>query len=302
MNEESESPSSSAARRAQNPRPGAEPNHGLLGKFFGSLSRVPETNSAAGPNSKLNGSNTPNAFPSSTHDWGLLRQPVENVAVPKAEIFAVPLDIELENLVNVFRSSGLSRLPVYEGSLDKPCGLVHMKDLALQYGFDSQEKEFSLESVLRPLLFVPPSMPVGVLLQKMQTERTHMALVIDEYGGVDGLATIEDLVEEVVGDIADEHDIVDEAEFWRMEAPGEYLCLAKAPLRDFEVETGIDLGVEGGDEEIDTLGGLVFVLAGRVPDLGEVITHPNGSSIVIVDADLRRIKRLKVKLQGDRKV
>lgn len=301
MNEESESPSSSAARSAQDLHQVKEPNHGLLGKFFGSLSRSPESSRAVGSDLELNGASASDAQRSATHDWALLRQPVENVAVPQAEIVAVPLDIELDELVNVFRSSGRSRLPVYEGSLDEPCGLIHMKDLALHYGFDQQVKNFSLKSILRPLLFVPPSMPVGVLLQKMQTERTHMALVIDEYGGVDGLATIEDLVEEVVGDIADEHDIVEIDEFWRLESPGEYLCLAKTPLKDFENEAGINLGVEGSDEEIDTLGGLVFVLAGRVPDLGEVITHPNGSSIVIIDADLRRIKRLKVKLQGDRK-
>ena len=295
MNEESEARSSSAARRAQNS------NRGLLGKIFGAISKSSEPSRAAGDGEKLNGANAPNELHTATHDWGLLRQPVEDVAVPKAEIVAVPLDIELEELVNVFRRSGLSRLPVYEGSLDKPCGLIHLKDLSLKYGFNLLEKEFLLKSMLRPLLYVPPSMPVGVLLQKMQTERTHMALVIDEYGGVDGLATIEDLVEEVVGDIADEHDIVEDAEFWRMEAPGEYLCLAKTPLKEFETETGIDLSVEGSDEEIETLGGLIFVLAGRVPDLGELITHPNGSSIVIVDADPRRIKRLKVKLQGVRK-
>ncbi len=299
MNEESEASSSSAAQRAQNSSHEAERHHGLLSKFFGTFSKTGERGTGVAP--RLNGANSVNALQSATHDWGLLRQPVENVALTKAEIIAVPLDIELEELVNVFRSSGLSRLPVYEGSLDKPCGLIHMKDLALHYGFNKMEENFNLKTTLRPLLFVPPSMPVGVLLQKMQTERIHMALVIDEYGGVDGLATIEDLVEVVVGDIADEHDIVDEDEFWRMEAPGEYLCLAKTPLRDFEIETGLDLSVEGNDEEIDTLGGLVFVLAGRVPDLGELIKHPEGHSIVIVDSDLRRIKRLKVKLQGDRK-
>jgi magnesium and cobalt transporter len=151
--------------------------------------------------------------------------------------------------------------------------------------------------MLRPLLFVPPSMPIGVLLQKMQAERRHMALVIDEYGGVDGLVTIEDLIEQVVGEIEDEHDI-DEGQYWTQEKPGCYVALAKTPLEEFEAEIGQSLTDvdEVDEEEIDTIGGLVFMLLGRVPVRGEVIEHPAGPVIEVMEADPRRIKRVRVRL------
>ncbi|MEM9755632.1 MAG: transporter associated domain-containing protein, partial [Pseudomonadota bacterium] len=137
------------------------------------------------------------------------------------------------------------------------------------------------------------------LLQKMQTDRTHMALVIDEYGGVDGLLTIEDLIEQVIGEIEDEHD-VEEDQPWTREPSGSFLALARAPLDEFEAETGLNLTQNIEDEEIDTLGGLAFVLSGRVPARGEVIPHPCGAVIEVVDADPRRIKRLRVRLPKDR--
>ncbi|MEL6209272.1 MAG: CBS domain-containing protein, partial [Pseudomonadota bacterium] len=136
----------------------------------------------------------------------LRRMRVEDVMLPKAEIISVPADIKKDDLVALFRDSGLTRLPVYKGTLDTPTGMVHLKDFALSHGFNGGGGRFNLVKMLRPLLFAPPSMPIGVLLQKMQSDRTHMALVIDEYGGVDGLVTIEDLVEEIVGEIEDEHD------------------------------------------------------------------------------------------------
>ena len=229
----------------------------------------------------------------------LSRMVVEDVAIPKADIVSVPADITKSDLVKVFRDSGLTRLPVYEGTLDTPIGMAHLKDFALKHGFNGNSGTFSLESMLRPLLFVPPSMTIGVLLQKMQAERRHMALVIDEYGGVDGLVTIEDLVEQVVGEIEDEHDI-DEGHYWTEEAPGCYTALAKAPLDEFEAETGLTLtDVEDVDEEeIDTLGGLVFMLLGRVPVRGEVVEHPSGAEIEVLEADPRRIKRLRVRAPG----
>jgi magnesium and cobalt transporter len=222
---------------------------------------------------------------------------VEDVAIPKAEIVSVPNTISKEDLVHVFRDSGMSRLPVYEGTLDTPIGMLHLKDFALKYGFNGETEEFKLEDMLRPLLFVPPSMPIGVLLQKMQAERRHMALVIDEYGGVDGLVTIEDLIEQVVGEIEDEHDI-DEDHYWTLEKPGCYVALAKTPLEDFEAEIGMSLteAEEIDEEEIDTLGGLVFMLLGRVPVRGEVIEHPAGPVIEVMEADPRRIKRVRVRL------
>jgi magnesium and cobalt transporter len=222
---------------------------------------------------------------------------VEDVAIPTAEIVAVPVDIGLADLVQVFRESGMSRLPVYEGTLDTPLGLIHLKDFALKYGFNGKGARLSIRPMLRPLLYVPPSMPIGVLMQKMQAERRHMALVIDEYGGVDGLLTIEDLIEQVVGEIEDEHDTDDDA-YWHKEAPGTYLAAAKTPLDQFEAEIGLSLteAEEVDEEEIDTLGGLVFMLLGRVPARGEVIEHPTGASLEVVEADPRRIKRVRVRV------
>lgn len=225
----------------------------------------------------------------------LQRVPLEDVAIPKVEIVSVPVDIKKDDLVKVFRESGLTRLPVFEGTLDSPIGLIHLKDFALNHGFNGNGGRFSLRKLVRPLLFAPPSMPIGVLLQKMQSERMHMALVIDEYGGVDGLVTIEDLIEQVIGEIADEHDI-DEGDFWTEESPGQYIAQARTPLDEFEEAIGFELALGDEDEEIDTLGGLVFLLIGRVPARGEVVPHPSGAEFVIVDADPRRIKRIRVRL------
>ncbi|WP_394298921.1 transporter associated domain-containing protein [Candidatus Rhodobacter oscarellae] len=225
----------------------------------------------------------------------LRRMQLEDVAVPKAEIVSVPVDIHKDDLVKVFRESGLTRLPVYKGTLDSPLGMVHLKDFALFHGFNGGGGRFSLRKMLRPLLFAPPSMPIGVLLQKMQSQRMHLALVIDEYGGVDGLVSIEDLIEQVIGEIEDEHDI-EEDELWLLEKPGCYLAQAKTPLDEFQVEIGQRLVEAEDEEEIDTLGGLVFMLSGRVPARGEVIPHPGGTEFEIVDADPRRIKRLRVRV------
>ncbi|MEL7462217.1 MAG: hemolysin family protein [Pseudomonadota bacterium] len=225
----------------------------------------------------------------------LRRMRVEDVMIPKVEIVAVPATSTKSELVDVFRASGLTRLPVYDETLDTPMGMVHLKDLALQHGFNGGGERYNLRKMLRPLLYAPPSMPIGVLLQKMQSDRRHMALVIDEYGGVDGLVTIEDLIEQVVGEIEDEHDIA-EGRYWTVEGPGCYLAQAKTPLDEFEAEIGTKLATAEDEEEIDTLGGLVAMLAGRVPARGEVIKHPDGPDFEVVDADPRRIKRLRVRL------
>jgi magnesium and cobalt transporter len=221
---------------------------------------------------------------------------VVDVALPRADIVAVPSDITLPELVQIFRDSGMTRLPVYRSTLDTPIGMVHLKDLALKYGFNGKAEKFSLKGMLRPLLYAPPSMPIGVLLQKMQKDRMHMALVIDEYGGTDGLVTIEDLIEQVIGEIEDEHD-EPEDRLWAREKPGVYLVQAKAPLSELEQELGLSLIEPGTEEEIDTLGGLVFKLTGRVPVRGEVIPHENGTEFEVVDADSRRIKRVRVRFQ-----
>jgi len=225
----------------------------------------------------------------------LRKMRVDDVAIPAVEIVAVPVDISKTDLVVRFRNSGLSRLPVYQGTLDHPLGLIHLKDFALTHGFNGESGRFAVKKLLRPLLFAPPSMPIGVLLQKMQSERIHMALVIDEYGGVDGLLTIEDLIEQVVGEIEDEHDTAEDR-LWREEKPGCYAAQATAPVDEFEAATGIKLVTPEDEEEIDTLGGVVFMLTGRVPARGEVIRHPSGAEFEIIDADPRRVKRLRVRL------
>lgn len=224
----------------------------------------------------------------------LQRLRVADVAIPKAEIIAVEQGASLADIVASFRESGYSRIPVYEDTLDKPLGLLLLKDLALRYGFNGHH-EIDLRALLRPILYVPPSMPLSVLLRKMQAERTHFALVIDEYGGVDGLVTIEDLLEQVVGEIEDEHD-TDEDAMIVQESAATLLVDARAALDELEEELGFALTSEEDDEEIDTLGGLLFVLAGRVPVRGEVIAHPSGVEFEVIEADLRRIKRLRVHL------
>lgn len=223
----------------------------------------------------------------------LRRMRVDDVAIPKVEIVAAPANLSLQDLVEMFREHGFSRMPVFRGTLDSPLGLIHLKDLALKHGFGAGGK-FTMRPMLRPLLYVPPSMPIGVLLQQMQTKRIHMALVIDEYGGVDGLVTIEDLIEQVIGEIEDEHDEV-EGGLWVHEKTGQWLIQARAALDDVEAETGLRL-IGDEDEDIDTLGGLIFMLAGRVPLRGEVIAHPSGAEFEVVDADPRRLKRIRLRM------
>lgn len=289
--------SSEAAQSAQ-PEDTSESSRqgGFFRRIIGALSPSDTGEAAPAPQPRLG---TPSA---SLGIGNLRRMRVEDVAIPKADIVAVPMGISKEELVEVFRESGLTRVPVYKGTLDSPQGLVHLKDFALKHGFNSSNSaRFTLKSMLRPLLFVPPSMSIGVLLQKMQSERRHMALVIDEYGGVDGLVTIEDLIEQVIGEIEDEHDTEDDS-YWSEEKPGQWLALAKTPLEEFEAEIGHSLTEheDVDEEEIDTLGGLVFMLAGRVPARGEVVKHPSGPEFEVVDADPRRIKRLRVRLNGAR--
>jgi magnesium and cobalt transporter len=221
---------------------------------------------------------------------------VDDVSVPRADIVSVPVEAGLDEVVEVFRGSENSRLPVYDETLDQPLGIVHLKDLALKYGFGAGNGAFDLRTLLRPLLYAPPSMRIGVLLQKMQASRIHMALVIDEYGGVDGLVTLEDLLEQIVGEIADEHDAV-EGELWVRESDGVYLAQSRVELADFEEEIGVRLADPELAQEVETLGGLVFWLTGRVPARGEVVLHPDGHEFEVLDADARKIKRLRVRLK-----
>ncbi|QGX98869.1 HlyC/CorC family transporter [Roseovarius faecimaris] len=295
MNDSSDG-SSNAAQRAQpdgpEDRPEAEDEQGgFFRRLFGGVMGPSDD-----PHDEMHSSESDTPGRTRPGLGNLSRMVVEDVAIPKADIVAIAADITKADLVKVFRDSGLTRLPVYEGTLDTPIGFVHLKDFALRHGFNGSGADFSLSKMLRPLLFVPPSMPIGVLLQKMQTDRRHMALVIDEYGGVDGLLTIEDVIEQVVGEIEDEHDI-DEGHYWTEEAPGIFIALAKTPLEEFEAALGLSLTDhdEVDDEEIDTLGGLVFMLLGRVPVRGEVVEHPTGVTIEVLEADPRRIKRLRLR-------
>jgi magnesium and cobalt transporter len=287
-------PSSPAAHGAQeeDDDPGPQ-RQGFFARLFGASEDAEPNTSTTGDSAPANGVTV--AQMPVLGMSNLRRMRVEDVAIPRAEIESVSADEDLQGLVKVFRDSGMTRLPVYEGTLDSPLGLVHLKDVALRYGFNGKAADFSLRTMLRPLLYVPPSMPIGVLLTKMQTERTHMALVIDEYGGVDGLVTIEDLIEQVIGEIEDEHDI-EEAQPWTREGERQWLALARAPLDEFEAELGIALSEVDDEEEVDTLGGLVFLLSGRVPARGEVVPHPSGVEFEVIDADPRRIKRLRVRV------
>lgn len=224
---------------------------------------------------------------------------VIDVMTPRADIVAVEVEAGLASVVAAFERGSFSRLPVYRDTLDDPIGFVHLKDIALTYGVGSGRaaKEFRLTDHIRKALFVPPSMRIATLMQRMQAARIHMALVIDEFGGVDGLVTIEDLVEQIVGDIEDEHD-TEELEQWSDEAPGIYVIDARADIREFEEAEGVHLLPADWEEDIDSFGGLVFMLTGHVPARGELIAHPDGHEFEIIDADPRRIKRLRLTMRG----
>lgn len=267
------------------------PARRFLGRLLRTLGpRAPDSDE--GPDSMMEAATSAEA-PSILN---LRRKTVDDVALTRADIVAVPVTVGLPELVEVFRENGYSRLPVFRGNLDQPLGLVHLKDLALKHGFAPKAApRFALRPLLRPLLYVPGSMPIGALLQQMQQKRIHMALVIDEYGGVDGLVTIEDLIEQVIGQIDDEHDDSDD-ELWVQEGPGQWLVLARAPVERVEAEVGIKLVSGIYEEEIDTLGGLIFMIAGRVPACGETVSDDSGVTFEVIEADARRIKRVRVRL------
>lgn len=221
----------------------------------------------------------------------LRRLTAEDVMVPRADIIGIEVDTELDVLIQVISREGHSRLPVYRDNLDEVVGFVHIKD-ALPYARGNSG--FRLSTITRSVLFVAPSMRVLDLLLEMRRTRVHMALVVDEFGGTDGLITTEDLVEEIVGEIEDEHDVTEGPKL--MDRPdGSLIADARATVEEFEELVGEVLNEEER-EEIDTLGGLVFALAGRVPGRGELIVHPDsGISLEVMDADARRVKRLRLR-------
>ena len=215
----------------------------------------------------------------------------DDVMIPRADIVAIPVDVTLEQALDQIRREGHSRLPVYREQLDDILGMVHIKDV---FSYVGRPDAFNLEALLRRPLMVAPQIPVLDLLLQMRQARMHLALVVDEYGGIDGLLTIEDLVEEIVGDIADEHDEVEGPMI--TERPDGALDLdARLPIEDFEARLGPTLSEEEREADIDTIGGLVFKLAGRVPARGEVISHPSGLEFRILEADARRIRRLRAR-------
>ena len=229
---------------------------------------------------------------------------VEDVMVPRADIIAISQTATLKVLANTFEEASHSRLPVYGDTLDEPTGMVHIKDVLPYLGFGQKartrnsNKAFSekkvIKTILRPVLFVPPSMLAQDLLRRMQAKRVHMALVVDEYGGTDGLVTLEDLMEQIVGDIEDEHSD-DDIEMVSVENGRIWDVDARANIVDFEEKFGREIATDEQEDDVDTLGGLVFTLAGRVPERGEVIAHPYGVEFEVLDADARRVKRVRVR-------
>jgi magnesium and cobalt transporter len=214
-----------------------------------------------------------------------------DVMIPRADIIAIPVDLTLEQVLAQIRLEGHSRLPVYREQLDDIVGMVHIKDV---FGYVGRPDQFKLESILRRPLMVAPQIPVLDLLLQMRQARVHLALVVDEYGGIDGLLTIEDLVEEIVGDIADEHDEV--AVPMITERPDGALDMdGRLSVEAFEARMGPVLTEDERAADIDTVGGLVFTLAGRVPTRGEVISHPSGIEFRILEADARRIRRIRAR-------
>ncbi|MFN0024221.1 MAG: hemolysin family protein [Parvularculaceae bacterium] len=228
---------------------------------------------------------------------------VSDVMAPRADIIAVDIDTSLPDLIKAFAEAGHSRLPVYRGDLDDPLGMVHIKDVVnlvanpMLHAADGATGDATgdgpvLKKIKRDVLYAPPSMRITDLLLKMQVSRVHMALVIDEFGGTDGLLTIEDLVEEIVGDINDEHD--DEVAPTIVARPsGGWEADGRVECDDFTAISGVSLATDDG--EIDTIGGVAVALAGRVPQRGEVLSHPSGFDFEIVEADARKVRKVRIR-------
>jgi CBS domain containing-hemolysin-like protein len=202
---------------------------------------------------------------------------------------AVPSNISFDDLVRAFADAGHSRLPVYGESLDEVLGMIHIKDVFVANHDPSRDR--SISALMRNPLFVPESMGVIELLARMRGERMHLAIIVDEFGGTEGLVTIEDVVEEIVGDIEDEHD---EAEAGLLTLLDDGLWEADARIELEEIQKAVDPRLTAEDDEVDTLGGLVFLMAGRIPANGECVTHPSGWKFEAVDSDPRKILRVRL--------
>jgi CBS domain containing-hemolysin-like protein len=254
---------------------------------------------------------------------------VDDIMVPRADIIALEESEPLSELLRMFGEAGVSRIPLFNETLDDPRGMIHIKDLfrwllkeAAGDIFDTPivvaaeaegvakstgesvprhldlarvdlSRPISATKIRRPVLYVPPSMPATNLLIRMQSTRIHMALVVDEYGGTDGLVTIEDLVEQIVGDIEDEHDVAEAAHITIDPKLG-LVASARTPIKELEEHLGLKLLKPEEEEDIDTLGGLMFALLGRVPVRGELVRHPSGLELEVLEADARRLKKVRI--------
>jgi CBS domain containing-hemolysin-like protein len=222
-------------------------------------------------------------------------QTAGDICVTRGDIMAVPSDISFDDLVRAFAEAGHSRLPVYGESLDEVVGMVHIKDVFIANIDPSRDR--SMNALMREPLFVPESMGVIELLARMRAQRVHLALVVDEFGGTEGLVTIEDVVEEIVGEIEDEHD---EAERGMLTMLDDNVWEADARIELDELAGAVDPRLSSKDDEVDTLGGLVLLLAGHIPKKGECVTHPSGWKLEAVDSDPRRIIRVRLHGPEDR--
>jgi CBS domain containing-hemolysin-like protein len=215
---------------------------------------------------------------------------VADIAVTRGDIIAVPSTASFEQLVAAFAEAGHSRMPVFDGSLDSVVGMIHLKDVYTLHVTGAPPPP-DIRELMRAPLYVPESMGVLDLLARMRAERTHLAIVVDEFGGTEGLVTIEDVVEEIVGEIEDEHDEQLSAMLIPLE-DGIWEADARAELED--VAETIDARLANVEEDVDTLGGLALVLAGHVPQLGEILHHPSGWRLEVTDCDARRVSRLRL--------
>jgi CBS domain containing-hemolysin-like protein len=262
---------------------------------------------------RTNGDFTPQERAILRNVLGLHEVRVKDIMVPRADIIGIGVDTPLSEVLALFRTAGHSRLPVYGENLDDPRGMVHIRDFVdylasePQFGLvpgtagtsNANETSAGMKTllsqakILRPVLFAPPSMPALDLLVKMQASHTHMALVIDEYGGTDGLVSIEDVVESIVGDIEDEHDEEEEPDIVRA-SDGALIAEARASLEAVSKALGVEEAKLEAPEDIDTIGGLITARAGRVPGRGEIVSGPGELEFEILDADPRRVKRVKI--------
>jgi magnesium and cobalt transporter len=214
-----------------------------------------------------------------------------DVMVQRVDVVALEIGTPFSEAVKLFIESGHSRLPVYRGTLDDVVGFIHVKDML---GYIAEQCPVQMAKLVRKVLVVAPTMPVLDLLVQMRSSHIHMAMVVDEFGGIDGLVTIEDLIEEIVGEIEDEHDSAATPGLIERN-DGSLIVDARFPIEELEARCGARLLPENAEDAVDTVGGLVFTLAGRVPSRGEIIHHPAGLELEVVDADPRRVKRLRVR-------